>query len=308
MEWPTAKARTGSSRRDVRGRLLGSALAFAAVLAGLALLAVDRFAPERFVWLRSAAVDATAPVWRIAADPIDAVAGAWEEVRFYPDAIARARQLEGRLKVANATAIRAELLATENRRLKHLLGFVEAGQRRIAVARIAGASTGGLIETAVIGAGSHQGVRAGQPVRTDAGLIGRVVEVGREASRVLLVSDNESRVPVRLTRSGVAALLAGVGGGMAELRFVAGAPDAGPRVGDLVVTSGEGGLFAPDVPVARIVAVKGDVARAQPLARPETLGLAVIESTWLPAPSPAAVVPAGAAAKQPVQMAAMVNP
>jgi len=305
MEWPTARARTGSSRREARGRLFGVALAFAAVLAGLALLALDRFAPERFIWLRVAALDATAPVWRAAVGPVNAIERVGDQLRAYPDAVERARRLEAELKRAEAGAAHTEILAAENRRLKHLLGFVETGTRRIAVARIAGGSAGGLIETAVVGAGSGEGVRPGQPVLTDAGLLGRVIEVGRSASRVLLVSDNESRVPVRLTRTGVAALLAGTGGGMTELRFVAGAPESGPRVGDLVVTSGEGGLFAPDVPVARVVAVDGDVARAQPLARPETLGLAVVESAWLLLPGQAVV---DAATARPVSMATMANP
>lgn len=300
-----AKARTGSSRRDARGRLFGSALAFAAVLAGLVLLALGHFAPDRFEWLRNATLEATAPVWRMASGPADAVADIWNEVRAYPHAIERARQTDAALKRAEASTMRAEILAAENQRLKRLLGFTETASRRIAVARIAGGSSAGLIETAVVGAGSRQGVRAGQPVLTDAGLLGRVIEVGQDASRVLLVSDNESRIPVRLTRTGVAALLAGAGGGMAELRFVAGAPEAGPRIGDLIVTSGEGGLFAPDVPVARVISLVGDVARAQPFARPGTLGLAVVEAAWLAPSGPSS---AQAAKKPPVKMATMANP
>lgn len=305
MEWPAKTKRTGGSRREARARLLGSTMALLAVAAGLFLLALGRFAPERMTALRAGAVDANAPLWRAASGPAEAVSGVWETISGYPNAVSRARRLEGELASARASAARADVLAAENARLKHLLGFAEGGRTRVAVARIAGGSGGGLVETAVVSAGAANGVRPGQPVLTDAGLLGRVVEVGGRASRVLLVSDNDSRVPVRVVRTGVSALLAGVGGGMAELRFVVGDPSKGPKIGDLIVTSGEGGLFAPDVPVARVVAVVGDSARAMPIARPDTLGLAVIEAAWLPPPSAAATTPD---AKHPVEMAAMVNP
>ena len=110
-------------------------------------------------------------------------------------------------------------------------------------------------------------MRVGQPVVTDAGLLGRVTEVAPRAARVLLVSDTESRVRVRIVQAGAPALLAGLGGGMAELRFVSAGPEGAPKIGDLLVTSGEGGLFAPDTPVARVVGLKGETARALPLAR-----------------------------------------
>lgn len=306
MAWPATKLRSGGSRRDARGRLLGAALGLGAVVLGLALLLVDHFSPWRVAGLRSATLSLTAPVWSVARAPVAAVSAWATGLGKYWDAVDRVRQLDAELAVAQRDAAKGALFAAENRRLKQLLRFAETDRRRVTVARVAGGSGASLVETAVISAGARAGVRAGQPVLTDAGLLGRVTEVSSGAARVLLVSDTESRVPVRVVRTGTPAVLAGIGGGMTELRFVTASPDGAPRVGDLLVTSGEGGVFAPDVPVARVVALKGETAQAAPIARPDTLGLAVIEQAWLPAPPAGA--PAGAVSAKPIRIAAMVNP
>ena len=306
MAWPATKLRGGASRRDARGRLFGAALGLGAVVLGLGLLLIDHLSPWRMAGLRSATLSVTAPVWTVARAPVAAVSGWAADVGKYWDAVDRARQLDAELAVARRDAARGVLFEAENRRLKQLLRFAETDRRRVAVARVAGGSGASLVETAVIGAGAGAGVRAGQPVLTDAGLLGRVTEVSAGAARVLLVSDTESRVPVRVVRTGTPAVLAGVGGGMTELRFLTASPEGGPRVGDMLVTSGEGGVFAPDVPVARVVALKGEIARAAPIARPDTLGLAVIEQAWLP--TPPASAPTSAVPGKTIRMAAMVNP
>ena len=306
MAWPAVRTRTGGSRREARSRLFAAALSGVAVILGASLLIVSRVSPDRVRGLRTAALDVTAPVWSATHGPVQAIFRMADGVADYWNAVDRARTAETALVTARRDASQAPLLAAENQRLKRLLRFVETDSRRIVVARVAGGSGASLVESAVIGAGSIAGVRAGQPVATDAGLLGRVTEVGARAARVLLVSDVESRVPVRVVRTNVTALLTGVGGGMAELRFVGGEPESAPRVGDLLVTSGEGGVFAPDVPVARVEGVAGETVRARPLAKPDTLGLAVIEAAWLPPPKtdPAATASVGV----PIRMAAMVNP
>ena len=97
---------------------------------------------------------------------------------------------------------------------------------------------------------ARPGVAPGQPVRAPDGLIGRVLETGRWASRVLLITDGASNVPVRLVRDGTPALAVGRGDGTIELRTL----EVGQnpfRRGDIFVTSGTGGIFPPDIPVAR---------------------------------------------------------
>ena len=99
------------------------------------------------------------------------------------------------------------------------------------------------------------------PVRSADGLVGRIIDVGPLASRVLLVSDRASIVPARLLRGGIPVIAQGRGDGTVEVRPL----EVGRnpfKPGDLIITSGTGGLYPPRVPVARVVKLKDDGAVA----------------------------------------------
>lgn len=138
-------------------------------------------------------------------------------------------------------------LQKENRELRELLHFkTEPGLAYISARVIAdtgGAYTRGLIVTA----GKVDGVREGMAAMTGEGLIGRVVEVGDWSSRVLLISDLNSRIPVTVATTGDRAILAGDNSPQPKLLFMP--RDAAASDGARVVTSGHGGVFPPNLPV-----------------------------------------------------------
>ncbi len=112
-------------------------------------------------------------------------------------------------------------------------------------------------------------------VRSPEGLIGRVFESGIFASRVLLLTDGETAVPVKIARNGAQALASGLGDGSMEIRSLT----AGGRPfqrGDIAMTSGIGGVYAPNIPVAVIIEVHSDRAVAMPLADPARIDFAVV--------------------------------
>jgi rod shape-determining protein MreC len=109
-----------------------------------------------------------------------------------------------------------------------------------------------------------------------------VLESGRWASRILLVTDGASNVPVRLVRDGTPALAVGRGDGTIELRTL----EVGQspfRRGDVLVTSGVGGIFPPNIPVAIVTATHGDSAQARPIADPAGLDYAIVQRAYQPA-------------------------
>jgi rod shape-determining protein MreC len=119
------------------------------------------------------------------------------------------------------------------------------------------------------------------PVRSADGLIGRVVDAGTLASRVLLISDRSNIVPSRLLRGGLPVIAQGRGDGTIDVRPL----EVGRnpfRRGDILVTSGTGGLYPPLVPVARIVRLDDDGAIALPLADPANTSFAVVEPPFEP--------------------------
>jgi rod shape-determining protein MreC len=105
--------------------------------------------------------------------------------------------------------------------------------------------------------------------------VGRIYEGGLFASRVLLLTDGEMAVPVRIVRTGNPAIATGQGDGTMEIRgLISGGRPF--RRGDLVVTSGTGGIFFPNVPVAVVLRLRGDRAIARPLADPARADFAAV--------------------------------
>jgi len=118
-------------------------------------------------------------------------------------------------------------------------------------------------------------------VRAADGLIGRVIDAGEFASRVLLVSDRANIVPARLMRGGLPVIATGRGDGTIDVRPL----EVGRnpfRKNDIIVTSGTGGLYPPLWPVARIVKLDDDGAIAVPLADPGKVSFALVERPYEP--------------------------
>lgn len=287
MAWPPRQRTSSASRRERNVALLRGVVGFAAVAAGLILLVMSRTDPARGEALRTAAIDATAPVWGLVRKPIAAIGAVGNYIGDYFLAIDRNRVLEDELRRYRARDAQRLKLSRENRQLKALLRVVEPRRDWYRVLPVAASSSGSYVRSAVVSGGRGAGLRVGQPVRAVRGLVGRVVEVGANASRVLLLTDASSRVPVRVLRTGRPAMIAGVNAPHLEVRYVAPA-DGRLKVGDRLVTSGDGGIFPPDVPVAVVTVVKGELILARPLAHPEALGYVIVEQPYLP---PVAVAP-----------------
>lgn len=115
------------------------------------------------------------------------------------------------------------------------------------VARSVLMSHGPYNNSRVIDAGAAKGIKFGHPVITEHGLIGRISGVSPNVSRILMVTDVVSHVPVMVMRTNGRAMMNGDGGGHPRLDFVRGRDTV--REGDQIVTSGDGGIFPRGLPV-----------------------------------------------------------
>jgi rod shape-determining protein MreC len=278
---PPSTRRPGFSRRAQYGRFLSYVIAVGGMLFAVLLVLIAVVDPTGFNALKGLALDVTRPVASAGSGIASSIGGVGESVGNYFRAGAQNAALKRRLQESRRLLIEAKATELENKRLKALLKLTEDVENEVAKTRIVGSSFDSVRRIATLSAGASSGIRPGQPVRSADGLIGRVIETGRWASRVLLVSDGASNVPVRLVRDGTPAIAGGHGDGTIDLKTL----EVGRnpfRRGDLLVTSGVGGVYPPDIPVAVVVRIEGERTIARPLADPSAVEYAVVLNVYQP--------------------------
>jgi rod shape-determining protein MreC len=276
-----ATARPGWSRRAQYGLFFSFLGVIAGIVVGLILLAVSLLAPKTFSDIRGAALNITGPVATALHEVTATAQGLASGAGDYWDAARQNGELKRQNHAMLQRMVEARAIMHENRQLKALLELRQHSRDTVAVGRIVGSSFNSPRRFAILSAGASDGIREGMPVRSPDGLIGRIVDVGQLASRVLLVSDRTSIVPALLLRSNIPVIAQGRGDGTVEVRPL----EVGRnpfRTGDLIITSGTGGLYPPLVPVGRVIKLKDDGANATPLADPSKTRFPIVEPPFDP--------------------------
>lgn len=276
---PPAAHRSGSNKRAQFGLFAGYVLAGSGAVVGGLLLALSLWSPQTFQGLRSMAADLAAPAGQAGAATRVQTRSVFEAVAGYYDAGSRNAELEREIAVARVRLAEAEALRQENERLKATLGLARGETGRVAIARLIGSSSSSARRYAFISAGRNDGVTNGMPVTSPMGLVGRVLETGANTSRVLLLTDSESMVPVRRATDDVVAFAEGRADGSLRIRLIN--LGINPLAeGDVFVTSGAGGMFRPGVAVAMVTRVTDDGAIGQLLSNPAATDVVIVEPIW----------------------------
>jgi len=251
--------------QSLRPALLAAITAIALMLADWQH--ADWFNPARHLVRR--AMD---PLYVFASYPI--LSGDW---------LTEQAQSEDRLRRENA-ALKAELLqnnvrlqkfaelSAENTRLRGLLNTPLIIDGRMLISEIIGTDPDPLRHILVINRGSDDGLSAGQMVLDDQGVIGQLMDVMTHSSRILLISDKESAVSVRIQRTGMRGILNGTGdSGRLSLQYVPNTADI--QLGDQVFTSGLGERFPAGYAVGIVSAISrtGSTEFAQIAVKPKAL-------------------------------------
>jgi rod shape-determining protein MreC len=172
-------------------------------------------------------------------------------------------------------ALNYEGLARENARLRGLAHALPPIADRWLAGEILNVELTSLRQRMLINRGTTNGVFEGQAVLDDAGLLGQTIHIGPWSTEVMLITDPEHAVPVQIERTGLRTIAVGAGNEAAlALPYLPANADVKP--GDLLITSGLGGVFPAGYPVARVAEVHRDAI--QPLAQVRAIPLAHIES------------------------------
>jgi rod shape-determining protein MreC len=165
------------------------------------------------------------------------------------DDLARISELEAQVRDLHRWKDLAETMTLRMERYEKLLGLIGETQGQSVMARVVAEENGPFAVSRIANAGAANGVRAGYTATNEYGLVGRVVRVGEYTSRILLVSDSASSIPVMGSQSGDRALLVGQGGTGAVLEE----PETPEKIieGEVWVTSGDDGQTPLGVRVGR---------------------------------------------------------
>lgn len=276
-----ATARPGWSRRAQYGLFFSFLAVIAGIVVGLILLVLSLVAPKSYETVRGAALDVTAPITGALSEVTATVEGVFTGAGDYWNAANQNAELKRERRALMQRMVEARAIVQENKQLKAALQLRERTRDAVAAGRIVGSSFNSPRRFAIFSAGTSDGVRVGMPVRSPDGLVGRVVDAGSIASRILLVSDRSNIVPARMLRGGIPVISQGRGDGTVDVRPL----EVGRnpfRRGDIIVTSGTGGLYPPLVPIARVVKLDDDGAIAIPLADPANTSFAIVEPAFEP--------------------------
>ncbi len=239
------------------------------IIAAAALMLVGKMEPAAIERVRAQVTDAVAPILNVLSKPVDAVNDAVGEGKSLLDL----REENARLRAERDRLLQWQAIArkldSENTALRELLNFIPDSNAETISARVIGDAGGAFARTMILNAGSREGVRKGQAVITGAGLVGRVQEVGLHSSRLLLLSDLNSRIPVVIENSRVRGVVSGVNG--ETLRLVHLPPDVIAEPGERIVTSGHGGALPPGLPIGVIAAVSEAGIEVEPFVDPSRL-------------------------------------
>ncbi len=206
------------------------------------------------------------PVEAVLAAPLNSLSGALNRVSLsFNQAVdelnnlgqlrERISELEEQLARGQIELLQLREAASDYDRLVSLLSYTSTLENQeFLSADVIGVDQTGIVRSVIINRGTRDGVAVGMPVTTDLGLVGRISGVSANASQVQLITDENSAVSSRLQETRADGSIVGQASGVLRLTFVD--LDAEIRQGDLVITSGLGGNFPPDIVVGQVTSVR----------------------------------------------------
>ena len=212
---------------------------------------------------RTLGQEAVAPIAAIASVPIQSVEGFFKGLSDRASVYEDNKDLKAELAILRERQSRYENLAMKVARYETILGVdtnTDIPLRKIAT-RAIGENDGPFVRSLLINVGKNDDVAIGNPVMSSDGMVGHVINTGSKSSRVLMLSDLNSRIPVASARSGATAILAGDNSMRPKLSFISERLEW--KIGDQVITSGDDGSLPRGLRIGDVIRVGEDELRVQ---------------------------------------------
>ena len=154
--------------------------------------------------------------------------------------------------------ISSEIIQFENKELKELINDYVSTSNKI-LAKIIVDHKSPFLKSIIINKGSKDNIRLGTNIFDQSYLVGRVIEVNYKTSRVLLLSDLNSNVPVTIVPENIQAIVSGRGDNYGQLKYIKGEISDELNEGSIVYTSGTGAIFKSGIPIGRLGVTENEI-------------------------------------------------
>ncbi len=210
----------------------------------------------------SLATDVVSPMVDVLVIPARSVAGVYDYFRELKNVHKDNQQLREENQKLLALYDKARVLEVENKLLSGLLNYVPPPAAEFMTARIIAEEGDAFSHSVIAYTGNSNRVKKGQVVLSERGVVGRVDKVGQMYSKIILITDINSRIPVMVERTRVRGILAGDNTSMPKMIFIP--LDAELEAGDRIVTSGVAGVFPSGLPIGKVVSVDKNSVKIKP--------------------------------------------
>jgi rod shape-determining protein MreC len=229
-----------------------------AVMLSFIFMGVDKYT-DGSATLRAFLNSLVTPIYYLASIPEDSFDWTVDQFKSREALQQENQQLKRSQLLQSEKLQQFEFLKKENDTLRALLDSKVRQQGKKMIAQVMSIDSHPFRDVVVINKGFASGVYEGQPVIDEFGLVGQVTSVATTSSRVILISDTTHATPVRIQRNGVRAMIEG-SGRISSLKANNIPHSIDMIEGDIMVTSGLGGVFPEGYPVAKITMVEHDLS------------------------------------------------
>ena len=247
----------------------------ALVIASIALMTIDH-RWQSLEWVRSTISSIVYPVQYSIDLPIKLYYWADETLSTKKTLLEKNREFETRHLENRVQLQKLNIIEKENDRLRRLLSAIPKTTERLLIAEIISVDLDPYRHLILLNKGSKHEVYQGQPIIDSTGVMGQVIHVSARSSTAMLITDASHAIPVQIDRTGHRANVFGTGKtDSLDLRHLPHNIDI--QAGDMLITSGLGGAFPPNYPVARITKIEHEAG--EPFTTIEAIPLAQVETT-----------------------------
>lgn len=199
-------------------------------------------------------IEIAAPFQKLIRQTINATRDFWTNYFYLVDVRRENERLKQEMDSLRRENSQYKELLTAHERLRSLLQFREVVDKPVVAAQVIGMDPTGWFKSVIIDKGKNAGLKWDMPVVNASGVVGRIVSVSNNYAKVLLIIDQNSALDCLTQQSRDRGMVKGTSGQLCKMDYVA--KSSNVSVGDLVITSGIGGVFPKGLPVGEISNVK----------------------------------------------------